>query len=51
MYERYCKDIHEKEEKTLSSYTRFLCERALTYQSQEVMATEGKFYQPSFDPV
>lgn len=51
MYQRYCVDIHGKQEKGLSSYTNFLCQRALTFTKSDKVAKEGdKFYQPAFDP-
>lgn len=32
MYIKYCKIIHEKEEKGEESYTDFLCQKALKFE-------------------
>ena len=49
MYQRYTKDIHQKKEKTMSSYVNFLCLRALKEDQQSKIAS-GAEYLPSWDP-
>jgi arginyl-tRNA--protein-N-Asp/Glu arginylyltransferase len=35
LYSKYCESIHEKKEKSMSSYVNFLCLQALTFQKEE----------------
>jgi hypothetical protein len=52
LYQEYCKDIHEKKEKNMSSYVNFLCLQGLDFREETAKMHKGvkAEYVPSWDP-
>jgi arginyl-tRNA--protein-N-Asp/Glu arginylyltransferase len=52
LYQSYSKDIHEKKEKSMSSYVNFLCLQALEYEKQKssILPENKQKYVPAWDP-